>query len=298
MDQEKISKQIRMSTSNHRKARIIDKTFRYIGLAFTVFALLVLAVLIIDILIKGLTRINWSFFSNLPSRHAANSGILTALAGMISLLFFTILIAIPIGILAGVYLQEYGTNNKFAKFIEINIANLAGVPSVIYGILGLTIFVRLFGFGNSLLAGAFTLALLILPIIIVATREAIRAVPGTLREASYGMGATKWQTTRRVVIPSALGGILTGIILAISRAVGETAPLLVIGALVYVPFIPEGPTDQFTTLPIQIFNWVSRPQAAFITNAAAGIIILLLITFILNGIAIYIRGKWYKNIKY
>jgi phosphate transport system permease protein len=287
-----------MSTSNHRKARIIDKTFKYIGLAFTVFALLVLAVLIVDILFKGLGRINWSFFTNLPSRHAANSGILTALAGMLSLLFFTILIAIPIGILAGVYLQEYGTNNKFAKFIEINIANLAGVPSVIYGILGLTIFVRLFGFGNSLLAGAFTLALLILPIIIVATREAIRAVPGTLREASYGMGATKWQTTRRVVIPSALGGILTGIILSISRAVGETAPLLVIGALVYVPFIPEGPNDQFTTLPIQIFNWVSRPQAAFITNAAAGIIILLLITFILNGIAIYIRSKWYKNIKY
>jgi phosphate transport system permease protein len=287
-----------MSTSNHRKARIIDKTFKYIGLAFTVFALLVLAVLIVDILFKGLGRINWSFFTNLPSRHAANSGILTALAGMLSLLFFTILIAIPIGILAGVYLQEYGTNNKFARFIEINIANLAGVPSVIYGILGLTIFVRLFGFGNSLLAGAFTLALLILPIIIVATREAIRAVPGTLREASYGMGATKWQTTRRVVIPSALGGILTGIILSISRAVGETAPLLVIGALVYVPFIPEGPNDQFTTLPIQIFNWVSRPQAAFITNAAAGIIILLLITFILNGIAIYIRSKWYKNIKY
>ncbi|MGI8600585.1 MAG: phosphate ABC transporter permease PstA [Chitinophagaceae bacterium] len=287
-----------MSKSNQRKSRIVDKTFKYIGLAFTVFALLVLAVLITDILIKGLTRINWSFFTNLPSRHAANSGILTALAGMLSLLFFTILIAIPIGIFAGVYLQEYGTNNKFAKFIEINIANLAGVPSVIYGILGLTIFVRLFGLGNSLLAGAFTLALLILPIIIVATREAIRAVPGTLREASYGMGATKWQTTRRVVIPSALGGILTGIILSISRAVGETAPLLVIGALVYVPFIPEGPNDQFTTLPIQIFNWVSRPQAAFITNAAAGIIILLLITFILNGIAIYIRSKWYKNIKY
>jgi phosphate transport system permease protein len=287
-----------MSSSNHRKSRIIDKTFKFVGLAFTVFALLVLAVLIIDILLKGLTRINWSFFSNLPSRHAENSGILTALAGMLSLLFFTILIAIPIGILAGVYLQEYGTNNKFAKFIEINIANLAGVPSVIYGILGLTIFVRMFGLGNSLLAGAFTLALLILPIIIVATREAIRAVPGTLREASYGMGATKWQTTRRVVIPSALGGILTGIILSISRAVGETAPLLVIGALVYVPFIPEGPNDQFTTLPIQIFNWVSRPQAAFITNAAAGIIILLLITFILNGIAIYIRSKWYKNIKY
>ena len=152
--------------------------------------------------------------------------------------------------------------------------------------------------GNSLIAGALTLALLIMPIIIVATREAIKAVPGSLREASYGMGATKWQTTSRVVIPSALGGILTGIILAISRAIGETAPLLVIGALVYVPFIPEGPNDQFTTLPIQIFNWTSRPQAEFIINAAAGIIVLLLITFLLNGIAIYIRNKWYKKIKY
>jgi phosphate transport system permease protein len=282
----------------HKQARLKDKAFKYMAFAFTIFALLILLVLIIDIFSKGLSRINWRFFSNLPSRHAHESGILTALAGMLSLLFFTIIIALPIGILAGVYLQEYGKNNRFAKFIEVNIANLAGVPSVIYGILGLTLFVRLANLGNSLIAGALTLALLILPIIIVATREAIRAVPHALREASYGMGATKWQTTSRVVIPSALGGILTGIILSISRAVGETAPLLVIGALVYVPFIPEGPRDQFTTLPIQVFNWVSRPQAAFIINAAAGIIVLLLITFLLNGIAIYVRNKWYKKIRY
>jgi phosphate transport system permease protein len=217
---------------------------------------------------------------------------------MASLLFFTILIALPVGILAGVYLEEYGRNNRFAKIVEINIANLAGVPSVIYGILGLQIFVRTANMGNSLLAGAFTLALLIMPVVIVATREAIKAVPKSLREASYGMGATKWQTTSRVVIPSALGGILTGIILAISRAVGETAPLLVIGALVYVPFIPEGPNDQFTTLPIQIFNWTSRPQESFIINAGAGIIILLLITFVLNGIAIAVRNRWYRKINY
>jgi phosphate transport system permease protein len=217
---------------------------------------------------------------------------------MMSLLFFTIIIALPVGILAGVYLQEYGTKNRFAKFVEINIANLAGVPSVIYGILGLQLFVRMANMGNSLIAGALTLALLILPVIIVSTREAIRAVPDTLREASYGMGATKWQTTSKIVIPSALGGILTGIILSISRAIGETAPLLVVGALVYVPFIPEGPHDQFTTLPIQIFNWVSRPQAGFIMNAAAGIIILLLITFILNGVAIYIRNRWYKRMRH
>lgn len=280
------------------QAKITDKVFKYFALAFTVFALLILAVLLIDIFSRGFARINWGFFRNLPSRHAERAGIMTALAGMFSLLFITIIIALPIGILAGVYLQEYGKRNRFAQFIEINIANLAGVPSVIYGILGLTLFVRILRLGNTLIAGAFTLSLLILPVIIVATREAIKAVPDSLREGSYGMGATKWQTTSKVVLPSALGGILTGIILSISRAIGETAPLLVIGTLVYVPFIPEGPNDQFTTLPIQIFNWTSRPQSGFIVNAAAGIIILLLITFLLNGIAIYIRNRWYKKMRY
>lgn len=287
-----------MKRNQHTTAKFVDQAFKYVGLAFTIFVLFILLILIIDILSDGLQRINWSFFTNLPSRFAHKSGIMTAMAGMVSLLFFTIIISLPVGILAGVYLQEYGTKNRFAKFIEINIANLAGVPSVIYGILGLTLFVRLFNLGNSLIAGALTLALLILPIIIVSTREAVKAVPNSLREASYGMGATKWQTTSKVVIPSALGGILTGIILSVSRAVGETAPLLVIGALVYVPFVPEGPLDQFTTLPIQIFNWVSRPQAAFLVNAAAGIIVLLVITFLLNAVAIYLRNKWYKKIKY
>lgn len=285
-------------SKHYSRGKLTDKVFKYTALAFTVFALAVLVILLVDIFSKGLARINWDFFRNLPSRHANKSGIMTALAGMLSLLFFTIIIALPIGISAGVYLQEYGKKSKFASFIEINIANLAGVPSVIYGILGLTLFVRILHLGNSLIAGALTLALLIMPIIIVATREALKAVPDSLREASYGMGASKWQTTSRVVFPSALGGILTGIILAISRAIGETAPLLVIGALVYVPFIPEGPKDQFTTLPIQVFNWTTRPQAEFIVNAAAGIIVLLLITFLLNGIAIYIRNKWYKKIKY
>lgn len=275
-----------------------DTAFQYVALGCTVFALLVLGILIWDILAGGLRRLDWSFFANLPSRHAERAGIKTPLAGMGSLLFFTLLIALPIGIMAGVYLEEYGTNNRFAKLIEINIANLAGVPSVIYGILGLQLFVRTAGMGNSLMAGALTLALLVMPVIIVATREAIKAVPKSLREASYGMGATKWQTTSRVVIPSAMGGILTGIILAISRAVGETAPLLVIGALVYVPFIPEGPHDQFTTLPIQIFNWTTRPQEAFVVNAAAGIIVLLLITFMLNAIAIALRNRWYKKMRY
>lgn len=210
----------------------------------------------------------------------------------------TIAIAFPIGTAAAIYLEEYGTRNRLAKIIEINISNLAGVPSIIYGILGLSIFVRAMNLGNSLLAGALTLALLILPIIIVATREAIKAVPKSLREASYGMGATKWQTVWRVVLPSSFGGIMTGLILSVSRAIGETAPLIVVGALVYVPFAPKSPMDQFTVLPIQIYNWVSRPQKEFIINASAGIIILLAVTFMLNGIAVWLRHRWSKKVKY
>lgn len=288
-----MSKRIKINT-----ARIKDQLFKYFAMLCTGLCLLVLAVLLIDIISKGLGRVNWSFFSNLPSRHFNESGIYTALIGMASLLFFTIITALPIGIMSGIYLQEYGMKNKFARFVEINISNLAGVPSVIYGILGLQIFVRMAGFGNSILAGAFTLALLIMPIVIVATREAIKAVPNSLREASFGMGATKWQTTSRIVLPAAWGGILTGVILSISRAIGETAPLIVVGALVYVPFIPEGPLDQYTTLPIQIFNWTSRPQQGFLINAAAGIIVLLAFTFLLNGIAIFLRNRWYNKVKF
>jgi len=284
-----------MSKKRLISASAKDKIFNVFGMFCTFFALLILVLLFADILIEGLGRINWSFLVNFPSRHPDQSGIYTALAGMFSLLFFTIIIALPIGIMSAIYLQEYGTKNRFAKIVEINISNLAGVPSIIYGILGLTIFVRAFGLGNSILAAALTLALLIMPVIIVATREAIKAVPDSLREASYGMGATRWQTVSRVVLPASLGGILTGIILSISRAIGETAPLIVVGALAYVPFIPEGPMDQFTSLPIQIYNWTSRPQQGFIVNAAAGIIVLLLFTFLLNGIAIYLRNKWYKK---
>jgi len=279
-------------------ARTKDRLFRIYATACTSFALLTLAVLLIDIIIKGASRLNWSFFTNLPSRFPEESGIYTALAGMISLLVFTLIVALPIGIMAGIYLQEYGKKNRLARFVEINISNLAGVPSVIYGILGLQVFVRMMGLGNSILAGSLTLSLLIMPIIIVSTREAIKAVPDSLRHAAYGLGATKWQTIRRVVLPSSFGGIMTGIILSTSRAIGETAPLIVVGALAYVPFIPEGPLDQYTSLPIQIFNWTSRPQHGFVMNAAAGIIVLLLFTFILNGIAIYLRNKWYKKVSH
>jgi phosphate transport system permease protein len=201
----------------------------------------VLAIFLGDIVVEGVARIDWEFLSNLPSRRAAKAGILTAWTGTAWILGLTAIIAIPLGVSAGIYLQEYGTRNRLAHLIELNIANLAGVPSIIYGLLGLQIFVRVFNFGGSLLAGAFTLALLILPIIIVATREALKAVPNSLREASYGMGATKWQTTWYQILPAASGGILTGIILALSRAVGETAPLIVIGALAYVPFVADNP---------------------------------------------------------
>lgn len=284
--------------NSSRKNQLIDSAFKYFAIACTSIGLIVLAVLLFDIVSKGFNRLSWDFLTNLPSRKSDESGIYTALAGMASLLVMTIAVAFPIGISAGIYLEEYGKKNRLARIIEINIANLAGVPSVIYGILGLELFVRTASLGNSLLAGAFTLALLILPIVIVSTREAIKAVPNSLREASYGMGASRWQTIKRVVLPSSFGGILTGMILSISRAVGETAPLIVVGALVYVPFIPEGPLDQFTVLPIQIFNWISRPQAGFVTNAAAAIIILLLFTFILNGIAVYLRNRWYKKVKF
>lgn len=278
-------------------AKVKDKVFKIVALAFTVIALLSLVLLIGDILIKGLARVNWSFLVNLPSRHAEQAGIFTALAGMVSLLVFTMITAIPIGILSGIYLEEYGKDSWLARFVEVNISNLAGVPSVIYGILGLQLFVRTSGLGNSILAGSLTLALLIMPIIIVSTREAVKAVPDTLRQGALALGATKWQTVYKVVLPASFGGILTGIILSTSRAIGETAPLIVVGALAYVPFMPEGPMDQYTSLPIQIYNWTTRPQAEFLTNAAAGIIVMLAFTFLLNAVAITLRNRWYKKVK-
>ena len=210
----------------------------------------------------------------------------------------TALVSIPVGVCAGIYMEEYSSKNKLNTLIEINIANLAGVPSIIYGLLGLEIFVRVFGLGNSVLAGSFTLSLLILPIIIVATRESIKAIPRSIKDASYALGATKWETITNHVLPYSVGGILTGVILAVSRAIGETAPLIAIGALAYVPFVAKSPLDEFTVLPIQIFNWTTRPQHAFLINAAAAIIILLVITFILNGIAVYLRNKWQKKVSY
>ncbi len=284
--------------SSIRRNRWIDNAFRYVGIACTFFGVVVLAIFLGDIIIQGVGRIDWDFLTSLPSRRAHRAGILTAWTGTAWILGLTAIIAIPLGICAGIYLEEYGTRNRLAHIIELNIANLAGVPSIIYGLLGLQIFVRTMKMGGSLLAGASTLALLILPIIIVSTREALKAVPNSLREASYGMGATRWQTIWYQVLPAASGGILTGIILALSRAVGETAPLIVIGALAYVPFVAESPMDEFTVLPIQIFNWVSRPQEAFVVNAAAAIVVLLVLTFAMNGIAVYLRNRWQKKVRW
>lgn len=278
--------------------RLKDTAFKYVGISATFFGIIMLLVFIGNILVDGLTRIDWDFITSLPSRRASKAGILTAWTGTAWILSLTAIISIPMGVAAGIYLQEYSKRNRLASIIELNIANLAGVPSIIYGLLGLEIFVRLMKLGGSLMAGSLTLSLLILPIIIVATREALKAVPSSLREASFGMGATKWQTIWYQVLPAASGGILTGIILALSRAVGETAPLIVIGALAYVPFVADSPMDEFTVLPIQIFNWVSRPQEAFIVNGAAAIIILLLITFVMNGIAVYLRNRWQRKISW
>jgi phosphate transport system permease protein len=281
---------------HHQKVVFKDKLFKYWGLFCTFLGLVLLAIFLSDILIKGLGRIDWEFMINQSSRKAEKSGIGVPLWGSIYILFFTILIAFPLGLGAGIYLEEYSKKSKFSNFLEINIANLAGVPSVIYGILGLSLFVQSMSLGKSIIAASLTLSLLIVPIIIVSTREAIKAVPNSIKEASFGLGATKWQTIWHQVLPSSIGGVLTGVILALSRAVGESAPLIVVGALLKVSKPPLLPTDKFTVLPIQVYHWIGMPSEDFKTNAAAGIIILLSITFLLNGVAVYLRNKW--TIKY
>jgi phosphate transport system permease protein len=283
--------------NNIRKNRLKDQAFKVWGIACTLLGLVLLLIFLGNIFMDGIQRINWSFLVNLPSRSPEKTGIYTALMGSLWVLSLTTIIALPIGIAAAIYLEEYAKKNKLSSILEVNISNLAGVPSIIYGLLGLEVFVRLMEMGASVLAGSFTLALLILPIVIVSTREAIKAVPSSIRDASFAMGASKWQTVYLQVLPASFGGILTGVILALSRAVGETAPLIVIGALAYVPFAPLSPMDQFSVLPIQIFNWITRPQPGFVENAAAAIIILLLITFVMNGIAVYFRNKWQKKLK-
>ncbi len=272
-----------------------DQMLSVAGLLMMLLALAALAALLYDIAHDGLGRLSWQFITSYPSRNAEDAGILAALVGSIYVVGLTAAIAVPLGVGAAIHLEEYGGRGRLSGLIEVNIANLAGVPSIIYGLLGLGLFVRLMQMERSVLAGGCTLALLALPVIIMSTREALRAVPKSLREASYALGATKWQTIRHQVLPAAFPGILTGLILALSRAIGETAPLITIGALTYVPFLPTDIWSPFTVLPIQIFNWVSRPQAAFAENAAAGIVVLLALLLAMNAVAIVLRDRFQKR---
>lgn len=279
----------------------LDKILEFAAWTATFFGLAMLVILLITVFRDGLFRLNWSFITSYPSRNPSAAGILSPLVGSIWLLVTVALVSFPLGVGAGIYLEEYASDNWLTRFVDINIANLAAVPSIIYGLLGLQLFVRwMFPItnGRSVLAGALTLSLLILPVIIIATREALRTVPDSIRQAGYALGATKWQVIRIQVFPLALPGILTGTILALSRAIGETASLITIGALTFIAFVPElslkGLQSPFTALPIQIYNWVSRPQAEFHTNAAAAIIVLMILLLSMNTAAIVLRNKFQK----
>jgi phosphate transport system permease protein len=274
-----------------------DALLKSFGILATLLGLAALGALLYDVLTDGAGRLSWQFLTSYPSRRPAEAGIYPALVGSLYVIALTAAIAIPVGVAAAVHLEEYGGRGRVSRLIEINIANLAGVPSIIYGLLGLGLFVRYLGMGRSVLAGACTLGLLVLPVVILATREALRAVPTSLREGSYALGATQWQTIWHQVLPAAFPGILTGLILALSRAIGETAPLITIGALTYVPFAPDGIWSPFTVLPIQIFNWVSRPQAAFGENAAAGIVVLLAVLLAMNATAIALRDRLQRRLQ-
>jgi phosphate transport system permease protein len=273
------------------RRRAGDAALQAAGLLVMALALAALLSLLVDVVRDGAGRVSWQFLTSFPSRRPEQAGILPALAGSVFVIILTAALAIPVGIAAAVYLEEYGGRGRLSRLIEINISNLSGVPSIIYGLLGLGLFVRAMALGRSVIAGAATLALLVLPVVILSTREALRAVPPSLREGSYALGATKWQTIWHQVLPVAMPGILTGLILAVSRAMGETAPLITIGALTYVPFVPDGLLSPFTVLPIQIFNWVSRPQPGFLRNAAAGILVLLVLLLAMNAAAIWLRDR-------
>src|SRR5215203_4535500 len=258
--------------------------FVALGLGSIVFGLLTLVVLLVDIFIKGMPWLDWQFLTSFDSRFPEKAGIKAAIFGTLYMMFFTILFSLPLGIVSAIYLEEYAGEGKLNRLIEVNISNLAGVPSIIYGLLGLQLFVRWFALERSVIAGSLTMALLVLPIIIVAGRESIRAVPSGIRDASYAVGATKWQTIWHHVLPNAFPGILTGNILAASRAIGETAPLIMIGALTFVLFTPNNPMDTFTVLPIVIFNWTSKAQAEFHDLASAGILVLMVVLLTTNSV--------------
>lgn len=293
------------------RRKLLDQVFVLLGLILMMACLGILAVLFIDLMSDGSSRFGWDFFTNFPSRRAERAGILGAWVGTSLIMLVTAFCAVPVGVAAAIYLEEYAPKNWFTAVIEINVTNLAGVPSIVYGLLALGLFVYQFGLGQSIAAAGLTLALLILPIVIVATRESIRAVPKSIREAAYGLGATRWEVTKDHVLPYSTGGILTGMILGLSRAIGETAPIITIGALSFIAFLPSSPVtgefpfisfawlkDPFTAMPIQMFNWVSRPDPAFQANAAAAGAILLGMTLVMNALAIWIRYRFRKKINW
>lgn len=294
-----------------RKRKRQDFIFNIIGILCTLVGILTLGALLFDLIADGVGRLNWTFLTNFPSRFAERAGILSSWVGTLLIMIVTAFAAVPLGVSAGVYLEEYARKNWLTNLIEINIANLAGVPSIIYGLMALGLLVYQFRLGQSILTGGLTLAFLILPIVIVATREALRTIPQGIREAAYALGSTKWQVVRYHLVPYSMGGTMTGIIIALSRAIGETAPLITIGALTFIAFLPPPPVttqppfvsgdwlwSPFAVLPIQMFNWVSRPDQAFVTNAAAAGIVLIVVTLLLNAVAIMIRYRVRKRIKW
>jgi phosphate transport system permease protein len=284
-----------LATGRRAERSMRSLVFQVAMLACVLVGLLTLVTLLIDVLRDGIPRMNGEFLSRLDSRLASRAGIRPALVGTVWLMGLVALISFPVGVGAAVYLEEFAPRNRLTTLIEVNVANLAGVPSIVYGLLGLAVFVRFMGLGRSVLAGALTLVLLILPIIIVSAREALRAVPDSIRQGSLAVGATRLQTVRGQTLPAALPGIMTGMILGLSRAIGETAPLITLGALTYVNFVPNHPLDRFTAIPIQVFNWVSRPQTEFQQTAAAGIILLLGLLLAMNAVAIYLRNRYERR---
>jgi phosphate transport system permease protein len=288
-----------------------DVVFALVGIVALMIAVLTFIALFVNMALDGLPRLDWQFFTNFPSRRAAQAGILSAWVGSTLVMVVTAFFAVPLGVAAGVYLEEYARKNWVTDLIEVNITNLAGVPSIVYGLLALGLFVYQFGLGQSILSAGLTLALLILPVVIVATREAIRSIPQVIREGSYALGATRWQTVRYHILPYSSAGILTGIIIGMARAIGETAPIITIGALTFIAFLPPAPLkaeppfvsldwvmSPFTVMPIQMFNWTSRPEAAFQDNAAAAGFVLVFMTLAMNGLAIWLRYRLRRNIKW
>jgi phosphate transport system permease protein len=286
------------SIAHRRRATRLSRAFAVLCLAATALCVLVLLVLIWEVLWQGLPWLNADFLMNFPSRFPERAGILPALVSSLWLIIFTGLFSVPIGVGAAVYLEEYARASLWRRIVQLNIANLAGVPSIVYGILGLGLFVRALALERSILAGSLTLTLVVLPIVILAAQESLRAVPDSIRRASYALGATRWQTVWHQVLPAALPGIMTGVILALSRALGEAAPLVAMGAATYIRFLPISPIEEFSALPVQIYDWSSRPQPEFQHVAAAGIVVLLVVLIVLNATAVYVRYHFGQRVRW